>query len=102
MWVTQRPGGQLYGFATRWSWSAAFPGVALQWGALAGAIAAGAIAPFAAIPVIAGAAVLGVAAYRKSHPRDKREEKRRDLTASVLRTGCPVALLPAPVARAMA
>jgi hypothetical protein len=101
MWVTERRGGRLFGFQTRWSWRAAMPQVAIQWGAAAAGIAGAAITPFAALPVIAGAIALWFWGHAGANPSGARDAKRRELSARVLGTGCPPELLPERVARAL-
>jgi len=102
MWVTHRAGGRLYGFQTKWSWRAALPPVALQWGMAAAAICGAAISPIVAVPVMIAAIAGWFWGYNGSRSVHGREAKKRELSARVLKTGCPVPLLPARVARAIA
>ena len=89
LWITAVGGGQVRGLPVKWSWRAAMPVFAIQWGAIAAGIAAASIAPIAALPVFGGALAAWLWGWKGSHPGGKREEQRRSLTQKMLGTGCP-------------
>jgi hypothetical protein len=100
MWITQRGDGMVRGMTTRWSWRAAMPVFAFQWSVIGALIASA--SPVVGLPLVAGAIALGVWGFRGSHPRGKREQERRELTAAVLGTGCPPELIERGMLRELA